>query len=140
MNTSVTKVQPGMEAIEKLEDFIKVNRLKPHTRIPCDKDLCDLWGVSRSTLRQAVDELSGKGIPISVISTLNSENVGSLEALRDILIHKDIFAWQLQACSPMGNATKSGIDYKFDFAEVIRFVKENAGRYPFAIGIADNIG
>jgi GntR family transcriptional regulator len=51
-----------MEAIEKLEDFIKVNRLKAHVRIPCEKDLCDLWGVSRSTLRQAVDELVENGV------------------------------------------------------------------------------
>ncbi|MBQ1900076.1 MAG: GntR family transcriptional regulator [Erysipelotrichaceae bacterium] len=68
MNTSVTKVQPGMEAIEKLEDFIKVNRLKAHTRIPCEKDLCDLWGVSRSTLRQAVDELVENGVLYRVLN------------------------------------------------------------------------
>lgn len=68
MNSSVTKVQPGMEAIEKLEDFIKVNRLKSHTRIPCEKDLCDLWGVSRSTLRQAVDELVENGILYRVLN------------------------------------------------------------------------
>ena len=57
-----------MEAIEKLEDFIKVNRLKPHTRIPCEKDLCDLWGVSRSTLRQAVDELVENGVLYRVMN------------------------------------------------------------------------
>ncbi len=57
-----------MEAIEKIEDFIKVNRLRPHTRIPCEKDLCDLWGVSRSTLRQAVDELVENGILYRVMN------------------------------------------------------------------------
>ena len=68
MNTTVTKVQPGMEAIEKIEDFIKVNRLKAHTRIPCEKDLCDLWGVSRSTLRQAIDELVENGVLYRVLN------------------------------------------------------------------------
>ncbi|MBQ6333829.1 MAG: GntR family transcriptional regulator [Erysipelotrichaceae bacterium] len=57
-----------MEAIEKLEDFIKVNRLKAHTRIPCEKDLCDLWGISRSTLRQAVDELVENGVLYRVMN------------------------------------------------------------------------
>lgn len=51
------KIPPGLEAIEKLEDFIVVNRLKPHTKILCEKDLCEMWNVSRSTLRQAVDYL-----------------------------------------------------------------------------------
>ena len=51
-----------MEAIEKIEDFIIVNRLKAHTKIPNEKDLCDLWGVSRSTLRQAVDVLVENGV------------------------------------------------------------------------------
>ena len=58
----VSKIPPGMEAIEKLEDFIVVNRLKAHTRIPSEKDLCDLWSVRRSTLRQAVDELVEEGV------------------------------------------------------------------------------
>ncbi len=56
------KIAPGMEAIEKIEDFIIVNRLKAHTKIPNEKDLCDLWGVSRSTLRQAVDVLVENGV------------------------------------------------------------------------------
>ena len=63
-----TRIPPGMEAIEKLEDFIKVNRLKAHTRIPCEKDLCDLWGISRSTLRQAVDELVENGVLYRVMN------------------------------------------------------------------------
>ena len=64
----VQKTPPGIEAIEKIEDFIKVNRLKPHTRIPCEKDLCDLWNVSRSTLRQAVDELVENGVLYRVMN------------------------------------------------------------------------
>ena len=65
---TVTKIPPLMEAIEKLEDFIVVNRLKAHTRIPSEKDLCDLWGVSRSTLRQAVDELVENGVLYRVMN------------------------------------------------------------------------
>jgi GntR family transcriptional regulator len=59
---AAVKIYPGMEAIEKIEDFIKVNRVKAHTRIPCEKDLCEFWNISRSTLRQAVDELVENGV------------------------------------------------------------------------------
>ena len=48
--------------MEKLEDFIVVNRLAPNTRIPSERDLCEMWGVSRTTLRQAVDTLVGRGV------------------------------------------------------------------------------
>lgn len=56
------RIPPGAEAVEKLEDFIAVNRLKANTRIPSERDLCEMWGVSRSTLRQAVDTLVGWGV------------------------------------------------------------------------------
>lgn len=56
------RIPPGTEAVEKLEDFIVVNRLAPNTRIPSERDLCEMWGVSRTTLRQAVDTLVGRGV------------------------------------------------------------------------------
>ena len=108
---------------------------------------------------KAIDRLTGAGIYTSVITTLNSGNIGCLEGMYDILKDKGIFAWQLQACSPMGNAAAMkrdqaaegseprghsaavdpGIDYRFDFSEAIGFVEEHADA-PFAIGVADNIG
>ena len=97
-------------------------------------------GGSYERAMQAIDKLSDAGITVTVISTLNSENVGYLKDFYEILCTKPISAWQLQACSPMGNAAKSGIDYRFDFNEVISFVKENMDEAPFCMGIADNIG
>lgn len=88
----------------------------------------------------AVSTLCEAGIPVSVISTLNHENAEYLEALFETLKAYPIYAWQLQACSPMGNAANSGIDYVFDTARVIGFVEENAPAAPFMLGVADNIG
>ncbi|MCQ2427689.1 MAG: radical SAM protein [Clostridia bacterium] len=88
----------------------------------------------------AIDALTAGGINVSVISTLNSENVKQLDALYDILKSRKIFAWQLQACSPMGNAANNGIDFRFSPSEVIAFVERHLGSAPFMIGIADNIG
>lgn len=88
----------------------------------------------------AIKALTDAGIPVSVISTLNRENVKTLEALYHLLTQYPIFAWQLQACSPMGNAAISGVDYAFDPRVVIAFVERHKSDGFFSIGIADNIG
>ena len=89
---------------------------------------------------KALDALCAGGIFTSVISTLNSENAMLLDETYELLKRYPIFAWQLQACSPMGNAANGGIDYRFDMGEVISFVSRNVIGAPFAIGVADNIG
>ena len=89
---------------------------------------------------EALKVLGDARIPISVISTLNSENVDCLEELYGVLRAYPIFAWQLQACSPMGNAALNGIDYRFDMGRVLDFVESKLYEAPFAVGVADNIG
>ena len=89
---------------------------------------------------KALRALSDAKIPVSVISTLNRENAETLDELYSILYDYPIYAWQLQACSPMGNAAKGGIDYRFSFRQVIDFVENHRRNAPFALGIADNIG
>ena len=89
---------------------------------------------------RAVRALGDAGIPVSVISTLNRENAAHLSELYEMLRTTRIFAWQLQACSPMGNAAAGGVDIAFDPREVIQFVAEHMREAPFAMGVADNIG
>ncbi|MCM1309162.1 MAG: radical SAM protein [Butyrivibrio sp.] len=88
----------------------------------------------------AIHNIAAHGIPVSVISTLNAVSALRLDELYEFLRQLPIFAWQLQACSPMGNAQNCGIDYHFDFGKVLRFVGEKAGKAPFKMGVADNIG
>ena len=88
----------------------------------------------------AMETLLSSGIPVSVISTLNGENVKYLEEMFKFLRKYSIYAWQLQACSPMGNAATGGIDYRFDMQDVINFVTSHMYEAPFAMGVADNIG
>ena len=63
------KVQPSIEAMERLYNFISVNRLNANTRIPSERDLCEMWGISRSTLRQAIDSLVENGLLYRVRNT-----------------------------------------------------------------------
>lgn len=88
----------------------------------------------------AIDRLIKYGNVVSVITTLNAENILHLESLYHELCQHKIFAWQLQACSPMGNAAKNNIEYQIDFQTVIDFVNRYGVSSPFIIGIADNIG
>lgn len=88
----------------------------------------------------AVETLTGAGIPTSIITTLHRENAQKLENMLEILKKYDIFAWQLQACSPMGNASDGELDYRFDFRKVMEFIDKNADSVPFSIGMSDNIG
>ncbi len=106
------------------------------------EDIHDLFRQKGSFQRVmvAIDRLAKNQIPVSVISTLHSRNVPFLEDMYESLRGKDIFAWQLQACSPMGNASGGGISTDIDFKKVISFVEKHMGNSRFPIGIADNIG
>ncbi|MCP1110410.1 GntR family transcriptional regulator [Ohessyouella blattaphilus] len=91
------RVPPGVEAIEKLQNFIKVNRLTANTRIPSERDLCEMWGVRRSTLRQAVDTLveSGelyrvKGAGVYVAVSKLVRNMSGADAMIDELMQQGI--------------------------------------------------
>ncbi len=89
---------------------------------------------------KAIEALCARGIPTSVISTLNAENAECLEAFYRTLRGYPLYAWQLQACSPMGNAARGGVPWEFSFAKAIGFVRSKLRTAPFAVGIADNIG
>ena len=87
-----------------------------------------------------VDTLIENGFRASVITTLNAENAPLLSELYAELSRRRLAAWQLQACSPMGNAAEGGFDHRFDPKKVIAFVEEHMYSAPFPMGIADNIG
>ena len=88
----------------------------------------------------AIEALTAAGIPVSVISALRADNYRLLPEFYETLRRYPVFAWQLQACSPMGNAGKNRIDVAFDAGFVIDFVYRTAPVASFMLGIADNIG
>ncbi len=89
---------------------------------------------------ETIRALTAAKIPVSAITALRSDNAPQLPRFYEQLQNLPIFAWQLQACSPMGNAAKNALDVSFSAAEVLRFVSETAPTAPFAVGVADNIG
>jgi GntR family transcriptional repressor for pyruvate dehydrogenase complex len=49
------------ETVERLGTAIKLGLLPPGTRLPAERDLCEMLGIARSTLRQALVALAQSG-------------------------------------------------------------------------------
>jgi GntR family transcriptional regulator len=49
------------QIVETLTDQMEQNRLKPYDRLPSEKELCEQWQASRSTVRKAMDQLTERG-------------------------------------------------------------------------------
>jgi GntR family transcriptional regulator len=59
--TGVAYFTKHRQIVETLTQQIEENRLKPHDRLPSEKELCEQWQASRSTVRKAMDQLSERG-------------------------------------------------------------------------------
>ncbi len=55
------RIAPKDDALEKLENYILTNHLPANSKIPSERYLCELWGMNRTTLRQAIKILVGCG-------------------------------------------------------------------------------
>ena len=49
------------QIIEDINAKIQEGSLKPHDRLPSEKELCEQWQSSRSTVRKAMDQLTDRG-------------------------------------------------------------------------------
>lgn len=63
------KKRPREEARERIEDYIQMHDLKEHDKLPSERDLCDLWGYNRMTLRSAIQTLVMEGILYSKVGS-----------------------------------------------------------------------
>lgn len=89
---------------------------------------------------RAIKKFIDAGIPVSVITTLSSENADYCSELYMYLRELPIYAWQIQACVPMGYARSNSLEYRFDVKKIIEFIRKEAPTAPFIMGIAHNVG
>ncbi|XCP85396.1 GntR family transcriptional regulator [Roseburia hominis] len=61
--------KPRDIAVELLECYIKENHMKPHDRLPAERRMCEMWDISRTTLRKAVRKLEIEGKVYSVVGS-----------------------------------------------------------------------
>ncbi len=52
----------GQEIVKTIEENILNKRLQPGQKLPTEKELCELFGVSRTALREAMQMLSARGL------------------------------------------------------------------------------
>lgn len=55
-------LKPREEVVEKIEYFIAQNQLRPHDKLPSERQLCEVLGTSRTTLRGAIKRLIIEGV------------------------------------------------------------------------------
>lgn len=84
------------EAIEKLEYYIHKNKLKPHDKLPSERDFCEMWGFNRTTLRFAIQRLiiegklyQKKGSGTYVAEPKIVRNLQNLRSLSEEVINND---------------------------------------------------
>lgn len=107
------------------------------------EDVHDAWRMRGSYLAavESVKRVHEYGIPVSMITALRRDNAPVLREFYDNTVKKlPIFAWQIQSCAPMGNASGNDYAVRYSFKDVIRTVAEIVPEAPFTVGIADNIG
>lgn len=51
------KIRPQDMAKEQIEWYIQKQQLKPHTKLPSEREFCEMWGMNRSTLHTAIQQL-----------------------------------------------------------------------------------
>jgi len=52
----------SQEIVEKIEDVIRQKKVLPGEKLPTEKEMCVMFGVSRTALREALQMLSARGL------------------------------------------------------------------------------
>lgn len=97
---------------------------------------------SFSRSMQGLRLMKEKGLPSSVITTINKKNINELPELMNILIEKGVNSWQLQIGLPMGNLAKNSelVITPEEIDQVIDFAYNNINDKRIKIFFADCIG
>ncbi len=69
MPEGIYKTRPKSEAAERIEAYIQQNHLHAHDRLPSERDMCALWGVSRTSVIRAIHRLVNDGILYSRVGS-----------------------------------------------------------------------
>lgn len=59
--TNTYRSRPRDEAAEQLEYFIIQTGMQPNERLPSERQMCQMWGLNRTTLRGAIHKLIVEG-------------------------------------------------------------------------------
>lgn len=108
---------------------------KSHNRIRGKKD-------SFSEVVKAFKKLKSMGYSTEAITTISKLNINDLEEMYELLTSLRVKIWQMQLCSPMGNA-KDQEDFLIkpsDVSYITNFIKEKNKENKILLVGGDNIG
>ena len=55
------RVRHREEAVELIECYLQTNEIPPHGKLPAEREMCEMWGLNRTTLRAAIRRLTEMG-------------------------------------------------------------------------------
>lgn len=53
--------RPLDQAMERIEGYLMINQLAPHTKLPSEREMSTMWALNRMTLRSAIQRLIAEG-------------------------------------------------------------------------------
>ncbi|MEC2071389.1 MULTISPECIES: GntR family transcriptional regulator [Alkalihalophilus] len=128
-----------------IKDLIKSKNLKPGEKIPTESNLCELFNVSRITIRRAIKELVEEGIievirgkgtfvkaPKRDLHLLNLK--GYTEGLSNVENHIEKEILLKRIVREDNEISKAFSNEQSEFLELVRLVKDSDG--PFSVDFA----
>ena len=55
------RIRHREEAVELIECYLQANDIPPHGKLPAEREMCEMWGLNRTTLRAAIRRLTEMG-------------------------------------------------------------------------------
>ena len=55
------RIRHREEAVELIECYLQTNNIPPHGKLPAEREMCEMWGLNRTTLRAAIRRLTEMG-------------------------------------------------------------------------------
>jgi len=91
---------------------------------------------------KVMKRLREEKIPIGVVTTITNLNVNELEGMYELFKDNNVYSWQLQLASPMGNARENGqLLISVDKVPYLtKFVREKNSLGEMIVVAGDNIG
>lgn len=143
---TVNVITNGAAVHERQIDQIKEARLfNVCVSIDGTRDHHDAIRGVRGSFDRAVgtlDRLRDAQIPAGVITTLMASNAGDLGAMHALLLEHDVYVWQIQIATPMGNlrGAHAGLLDPAEIPRITRFIRDTRDARRLWILAGDDIG
>lgn len=117
-------LKPREEVAEKIESYIQQNQLRPHDKLPSERDLCDVLGTSRTTLRSAIKRLIIEGVIYS------KRGAGTFVAPEKLVRNLQ----DMESLSKSARRANKVLSTKVLYADIIECNKELSKRMKLTLG------